>query len=118
MDKGLIKYTVHFEKSPFTNDKEKQKAYQDIFCSDLGAKVLQDIMSDSGYFRSDIPNANNSDNGIQLAFNAGKKYVCRTILDMLTVKILEENVTADVMGYTLQEYSQEPEYGVISQQLL
>jgi hypothetical protein len=99
MDAGLKKFTIHVAKSPFSNEKEKQKAYKQVFSSELGGKVLQDILKDAGWFRPFIPNGSNPDNASASTFDQGKKFVCYTILNTMTVRVLSVDMTKEVDNY-------------------
>lgn len=107
MDLGHKKYLLHGAKPPFPNEKEKQKAYKNIFGTELGAKVLLDILNEAGYFRAFMPQAANPDNASAANFDAGKKFVCYTILNTISVVIkqeeLEEVLTQSYNNYDTKE---------------
>jgi hypothetical protein len=99
MDRGLRKFTAHGAKPPFTDAKERQKAYKAVFSSELGEKVLQDILSASGFFKPYIPSSAKPDNVSQAMFDHGKKYFCYEILNLLTIKLKEAEMTAELNDY-------------------
>lgn len=92
MDRGLKKFTIHLASSPFSDDKERQKAYRELFSSELGSKVLQDFLSEIGWFKPFIPNSKNAGNSEQSLFDQGKRFAVYTILNTMTVKIKESEI--------------------------
>lgn len=99
MDNGLKKFTAHGAKSPFADAKDRQAAYRRVFAEGEGSKVLQDILSTSGWFRAYVPDASKPDNSSQAMFDLGKKYVCREILNLLTIKLKEAQWTDELVNY-------------------
>lgn len=109
MDQGLKKFTAHKAKAPFSNAAERQKAYRQVFGNEVGSKVLQDILSTSGWYRSFIPKGTNPDNASQSLFDQGKKYVCYEILNLMTIQLNESDMVAGLDDYdeqplNLEEY--------------
>ena len=107
MDKGFIKYTVHAAKPAFDNDKQRQEAYVETFGSPLGTKVLQDILSEAGWFANYYPNPKNPDNSSQALFNNGKREVCITILNKLSM-VLQEEQAQEALTQRIVNYRDEP----------
>jgi hypothetical protein len=99
MDNGLKKYTAHGAKSPFADAQARKLAYRETFGKGNGAKVLQDILSSSGFFKPFVPNAAKPNNGEQAMFDHGKKYVCYDILNQLTIKLKESEWTDELVHY-------------------
>ncbi|MCG8394202.1 MAG: hypothetical protein MI745_14080 [Pseudomonadales bacterium] len=108
MDRGLEKFTVHLAKSPFTNDKEKQKAYRKVFGDELGSKVLQDILKEAGWFSPYVPNPRSPDNMGASLFDQGKKFVCYTVLNTMSVVIKEREAVADTLTASIEAYEKDP----------
>lgn len=100
MDKGLKKFTAHGVKPPFSDPAERQKAYREVFSTGYGPKVLQDLLSASGFYKPFIPNSNKADNASQAMFDQGKKYVCYEILNLLTIKLQEVDMTEQLESYS------------------
>lgn len=102
MDQGLKKFTAHKAKSPFSSAVERQKAYRQLFGSEMGTKVLQDILSTAGWYRSFIPKGGNPDNASQAMFDHGKKHVCYEILNLMTIELLESDWVSGLDNYDEQ----------------
>lgn len=99
MDRGLKKFALHSVKSPFSDNKEKQKAYRELFSSELGGKVLQDILSESGHYSTYVPNANYAGNAEQGMFAHGKRFVTQYILNQFTVVLQPIEMTAEIENF-------------------
>lgn len=106
MDQGYSKFTLHGAKKPFTDEKQKQKAYAEVFGTELGSLVLQDILAEAGYFRAFIPQAALPDNKSAGAFDDGKKFVCHTILNTLSV-VIKKKTPKEVMTQQFNNYETE-----------
>lgn len=99
MDNGLKKFTAHGAKSPFADAKDRQAAYRRVFAEGEGSKVLQDILSTSGFFKPYVPSSAKPDNAAQAMFDHGKKYVCYEILNLLSIKLKEAQWTDELANY-------------------
>ena len=76
-------------KPPFKTDQEQSQALKQLFDTELGKRVLQSIKYDMGYYVADLPGG--KDVPMQMAFNAGKKFVINHIDTAMTVEYEKVN---------------------------
>ncbi len=69
---------------PFKDEYSTTQAMRQLFDTELGKQVLQQLKYEMGYYAPDLPSG--KDVGAQLAFNAGKRYVLNHIDVCLTVE--------------------------------
>lgn len=80
----LDKFKFKDLKTPFNSDRDQANCYKRLFGSDDGQRVLDSLMLDTDYHKPDLPSG--QDVGIQLGFNAGKRYVINHILSAMSAE--------------------------------
>lgn len=85
-------------KKPFKSDKDKAKAYKNLFGTEQGGRVLQDLLAELGYFKPFIPNANLPSTDAQGNFHHGKMFACGYLINLLNVDIEEVEDIHEIEG--------------------
>jgi len=100
MDKRIKTVVYEPIKPPFGNgdgrkQREEAKAYQKTFGSGIGAKVLDQLIIDMGYFEFTPPSSPE-----MMGFELGKKYVVNHILRALNAKYKERDELSSAVTLT------------------
>lgn len=74
---------------PFKDEKDFADAMKRLFTTKEGRMVLQQLKYEMGYYAPDLPAG--KDVGMQLAFNAGKRYVLNHIDSAMVVEYTTTN---------------------------
>lgn len=82
-----MKYKIKQNESVFKDIKERQSAYQEVFGTDVGKMVLEDLLSFSAVDRS----AFNQENKEQTFLNLGKQLMGYHLQRILTIELIEED---------------------------
>lgn len=79
------KFYIRPPEGLFTNEEHRQRAYLRVFGTPEGDAVLKDILNTMGWYNMSF----SPQGGKQTAFNEGKKHVCRHLVNILSVVLIQ-----------------------------